>query len=293
MIIREAEKAGSWYPADAEILERHLQDCLELPIMPEGTAVAAIVPHAGLAYSGPVAGKAYAALVSVKPETVLIFGAVHTMAIKEPAVWAEGEWATPMGNIQVDETLAEHLCHAEICTANNEPHYHDNAIELQMPFIRYCFPRAKIVPIAIPPQPGIEAVGAEIWKVVKHYGKRVVAIGSSDLTHYGASFGFTPAGVGMNALAWAKANDRKLIDLMLAGEAQKIIPAAYTDRSACGSGAIAVTVAYANAAGAKGELLEQTTSYDILPDGLPQHFVGYASVVFYSGVRDFLLIPYN
>lgn len=282
MTVRAADKAGSWYPAAPERLAADLDAYLAPgPVeVPPGTVAAAIVPHAGLAYSGPTAGKSFAALQRNAPETLLLFGAVHTMPLERPAIWMDGAWETPLGPVPVDTELAKALCEAGVGEPNPAPHQGDNALELQMPFVRHCFPEARIVPIAVPPEFGIEACGAQAWEVVQVADRQVAVVGSTDLTHYGVSFAFTPQGTGPKALAWAKENDQRFLDLMLAGNAEAMVKQAIAEHSACGAGAAAATVAYARAAGARGVLLEHTTSHDAMPNGEALHFVGYASLVF-------------
>ncbi len=282
MPVRSAEKAGAWYPADPGQLAAELDAYLQFGEVrpPAGTPVAAIAPHAGLRFSGPCAGKAYLALRPAAPSTVIVFGAVHTMHLDAPAIWNEGAWETPFGAVPVDEDLARACIEAGVGEANCRPHYGDNAIELQLPFIRHCFPDAAVLPIGAPPAADAHERGRLAREVQAAVRPDAVAVGSTDLTHYGESFAFTPAGTGLRALEWAKENDRKLLDLMAGGKADAIVTTAGEHHSACGSGAAAATTAYADAAGATGTILEQTTSYDIMPDGEASHFVGYGSVIF-------------
>ena len=108
-----------------------------------------------------------------------------------------------------------------------------------------------------------------------------IVIGSSDLTHYGAAYGFSPAGTGINGVEWARNNDNKLIKLIENMEAEKIIPEARSSQSACGSGAIAATISFAQKRGIRSGLtLEHILSYDIMPSDPPELSVGYASIIF-------------
>jgi MEMO1 family protein len=282
---RKAEKAGSWYPSAEGELRQLVNECLqrgEAP-GPGGVPVAAIVPHAGLSFSGPTAGLAYRHFQggpAEAVETVVVLGAVHTMHLEEPVAWPDGAWETPLGALEIDEELAQALRTDGLAGADPRPHLGDNAIELQTPFVRHVFPEARFCAVAVPPVEGVEAFGAGLLKTAERLGRRIAVFGSTDLTHYGASFGLMPAGSGPEAVEWTRANDRRLIDHMLALETKKIVPAARRDHSACGAGAAAATVAYAQASGAQAQLLEQTTSYDIMPDGEANHLVGYASILF-------------
>lgn len=61
----------------------------------------------------------------------------------------------------------------------------------------------------------------------------------------------------------------------------EIVREARENRNACGSGALAATVAAAEAMGAnKGHLLEYTTSHDVMPEGEFRMAVGYAGIVY-------------
>jgi len=82
--------------------------------------------------------------------------------------------------------------------------------------------------------------------------------------------------------AWGKENDAHLIEAILKGQADVVLDDAAEKRNVCCAGAAASVTAYAVAAGAAGVLLEQTTSWDVMPQGEPAHFVGYAGILFSS-----------
>src|SRR5439155_19496790 len=85
---------------------------------------------------------------------------------------------------------------------------------------------------------------------VRAAGVRAVFLASSDLTHYGPSYGFTPAGVGSQGLRWAKDNDRRLLELVTALAIDRIIPEVRSRANACGGGAIAAMLSAARELGA-------------------------------------------
>ena len=110
-------------------------------------------------------------------------------------------------------------------------------------------------------------------------GRQAPAIGSSDLTHYGPRYGMAPAGTGQQGIEWTKANDRRLLDLVVQMRADEIVVEARAHHNACGAGAIAAAMAYAAELGAsRGLVLEHTNSYEAMPLGAPSDHVGYAAV---------------
>jgi AmmeMemoRadiSam system protein B len=102
------------------------------------------------------------------------------------------------------------------------------------------------------------------------------------MTHYGTRFGFCPHGLGKPSLQWVKQeNDRKMIELMTGLAEDKVVDEAMENQNACGSGAIAATLAFAKEKGkSKGVLLDYTTSWDVFPEREIDNFVGYSAVVF-------------
>lgn len=286
MTTRKAFRAGSFYPFDKGSCHRKIEECLGdyySSAEPEHP-VCGIVPHAGWVFSGPTAAKVFkAAQEKSTPETFLIFGAVHVHGVKKPAMFAKGAWETPCGTMAIDEEMAERIIDhmPEHVATDASVHMTEHSIEVQIPFIQYLFPEAQIVPIMVPPDKQAIVLGQKIGKMIAEQDKQVFVLGSTDLTHYGPSFWYTPYGAGEEALASMKDNDRHMIELVIQMNAEDVITEAEQHRNACGSGAIAATVAAAKVLGAKrGYLLEHTTSQDVMPERRATDFVGYAGIIF-------------
>ena len=128
-------------------------------------------------------------------------------------------------------------------------------------------------------------LAACIGRACKSLGGDVAFVGSTDLTHYGPGYGFTPSGMGLKGLVWAKdVNDRRMIKLILAMQDDKIVEEAEANQNACGAGAIAAAIAASKAYGAtRATLLEHTTSFEVLRELYEEPMrdaVGYAAVAF-------------
>jgi AmmeMemoRadiSam system protein B len=189
-----------------------------------------------------------------------------------------------LGEIEVDEELAAAVLKAGdgLLVSSSEAHSGEHSAEVQVPFSQYLFPEAKILPILIPPGEDAARTGEVMGQAVSAMQRPIVVVGTTDLTHYGSTYyGFAPAGVGEQALEWVRANDERVIDLILGLRAEEIIAETATHRNACGGGAVAGTIAAARTLGAeKGYLLEYTTSHHVMPRGPATDFVGYAAIVF-------------
>ena len=282
-MLRKPAQAGFFYPATKNECLELLEKCMpqeEAKSLPENIT-AGIVPHAGWVFSGATAGKVYSAISQQKkPKTFLIFGAVHSPYINAAAIWDKGEWETPLGRIKIDEDLAKSILKetSEFTESNFRAHFSEHSIEVQIPFIQILFPEAKILPIMVP----YFVDACKLGKSIASFANEdIVVLASTDMTHYGERFGFCPVGKGEKALEWVKKeNDKKLIDLMLSLQAEKIGKEARENHSACGSGAISACLSYASSTGkTSGTLLEYTTSHDVYPTGKIDSFVGYAGIV--------------
>ncbi len=284
MSIRKPAVAGMFYPGDAPSCRREIAHYLDqVPARKTSSRIlGGIVPHAGWSYSAATAAHLYAA-IEPAPETVILLGAVHRWGVDAPALYPDGAWRTPLGDCPIDTELAEAILGQGdgMIVASREAHAGEHAIEVQIPFIQYRSPRACILPVAVPPTRPAIATGEQIAGAIKSLNRRAVVIASSDLTHYGPRYGMAPAGLGEKALAWAQANDQRLIDQAVAMHAAEVLRVAAESHSACGAGAIAAAIACAGKLGAThGQLWHHTTSHEVLPMGQPSDFVGYAAIAF-------------
>ncbi|MCI0529729.1 MAG: AmmeMemoRadiSam system protein B [Nitrospira sp.] len=294
MKIRKPFRAGSFYPSSRVDCVELLEACLSrsdpqtVPTEESQRILAGIVPHAGWMYSGPTAGKVFyrvkekIGLTQEPAPTFLIYGAVHVWGAEVSSIYPEGYWETPLGKIEIDHELAEHLLSMEDIPviANPGVHEREHSIEVEVPFIQHLFPHARILPIMVPPDQQAAFLGKRIGDFLLGWAQQVVILGSTDLTHYGPAYGFMPSGVGSQALAWSKNNDRQIIQLALEMKAEEVVPEAQSHHNACGAGAMAATVATARALDTqKGILLEHTTSYEVKPEWA-EDFVGYAGIIF-------------
>lgn len=293
---RPPARAGSFYPATSSECIDSIATCREqavqLPKTVRGVHVfGGVVPHAGWIYSGPSAAAVFEALVAnvSKPETIVFFATAHRSSVRRPSLQRSGTWCVPNGDLLIDAELASAMLEegqARGClTDQPSAHDGDHAIEVQLPFLVQMLPGAHFVPVAMPHTNDGPSVGAATARAAQKLGRRVVALASTDLTHYGADYyGWAPKGSGMGAHRWCKeVNDRRYLDRLLALDASGANAAGEEDGSACGPAAGAAAAAFARACGAsKGILLEHITSWERAKQGqgAPTDFVGYAAMVF-------------
>lgn len=283
--VRKAAFAGSWYPAEASECERQIEafidqnaSHLDSRIQPIG----GIVPHAGWYYSGAIACGVFHSLkqaANVDPDLIIIFG-MHLHPSSPCYMMARGAWETPLGNIDVDRELAEKLAAGHDFALETPTDFTpDNTIELQLPFVKYFFKSAKVLAMGVPPDSAALDIGVATANAAQSLGRKVMIIGSTDLTHYGVNYGFTAKGSAKEALAWVKEeNDRLVIDAILKLDPENVVRVALAKKNACCAGAVAAAVAGANQLGAnQTEPMAYATSYEKSPG---DSFVGYVGIVF-------------
>jgi AmmeMemoRadiSam system protein B len=281
--------AGLFYPADAASCAREIDRCCAdaaTPLPPGLRAVAALAPHAGWSFSGPVLGAALRPLEPVDPDTVVLFGADHHgIRPGRCSVHPGDAWGTPLGDAPLDGELGRALAGDPAARAvlDDGPHGPEHSLEVIVPFLRRRLPRARLVAVVVPPGTG-EAAGSAAARAARRLGRRAVAIGSSDLTHYGDRYGFAPRGSGAAAHRWSvEVNDRAVLDPLLAMDAAAAESAGRRHHAACGPGAMAAAAAFARESGAReARLLRHTTSAEVLGETEPGLWVGYAALVWFS-----------
>ena len=145
---------------------------------------AIIVPHAGYAYSGPVAASAYAQLAPAREtiKRVVLLGPSHFMLFDGLAASGAEAFATPLGTVPVDTAAVRDICsRLPQVSVRDEAHTDEHALEVQLPFLQVVLADFKIVPLLVG-----DASDEEITEVIKALwgGDETRLVISSDLSHY-------------------------------------------------------------------------------------------------------------
>lgn len=195
VVVRRAAVAGSFYPAEPGRLRALVTRLTEearrrYPGAAEVAAAAGIlVPHAGLQYSGIVAAAGW--LAAGPATTVVVLGTNHRAGwLRGIGAWHRGAWRTPLGDVLVDEDLADAiLALGGPFEIDLDAHREEHSIEVQLPLLRVLLPDARLVPLAVSTGTGLGGVeaGARLGRLLAaHWGRgeRIVLAISSDMAHY-------------------------------------------------------------------------------------------------------------
>jgi AmmeMemoRadiSam system protein B len=265
-----------WYPRDSGEINGFLED-----LRGEAGARTALAPHAGWYYSGAIAAKAVSSLACGKDwdGTVAVLGG-HLPAGMPPLFAMEDGAETPLGNLEIDGELRTLLA-GEIGASADR--YQDNTVEVLLPMVKFFFPRARLLWVRLPGELSSYESGKALARAAASLGRDIRVLGSTDLTHYGPNYGFSPHGSGQKALDWVRCvNDRRFIEAVTGGKAEIVLARAETEKSACSAGAALGCLGFAGeTGGGRARLLAYGASADIaLAEGgqPPESFVGYGAL---------------
>lgn len=176
--------AGLFYPANAAELHTQLQTFLNQVQSSAGPPPKAIIaPHAGYIYSGPIAAFAYAQLETVRSiiTRVVLLGPSHRVGFRGIAVSSMQAFATPLGQIPVDQEAVEQVRQLPDVGFLEQAHAQEHSLEVHLPFLQEVLGNFKLVPLVVgdarPQQVG--AVLEALWG-----GPETLIVISSDLSHY-------------------------------------------------------------------------------------------------------------
>jgi AmmeMemoRadiSam system protein B len=187
MTIRPPAVAGSWYPGGADELSRRVDGYLDVdtPRVAFADLVALVAPHAGLMYSGAVAGHAYALLRRHQFDLIVMVGPSHFVPFEGVSVFPRGGFRTPFGTAPIDERCAAALMDSTPVVRDlPAAHAREHSLEMQLPFVQRLAPDVPIVPLVMGHQTADTAsqLAGALASTLKE--RRVLLIASTDLSHY-------------------------------------------------------------------------------------------------------------
>jgi len=262
---------AGWYPRTKSQIRSFLEKLDRTTDSAGGCAC--VVPHAGWSFSGKTAARAIAALESCDV-IVLVGGHLGP----GDSIWRlpYSAYNTPAGFIETHRELAASIESRFDLRYSGDT---DNTTEVQLPLIAYYHPDTPVVVLRAPPSGLASELGQMLAEYEREESIKIGVIGSTDLTHYGPGYGFTPRGPVAEAYAWIRdVNDHRFIEAAMKGDVQQMLQLGLAERSACSPGAAATAVSFAFSSGCtRSELLEYTTSYDVMPS---ENLVGYAALLY-------------
>jgi AmmeMemoRadiSam system protein B/AmmeMemoRadiSam system protein A len=194
--VRPAALAGTWYPESPAIVATAahvlIRSAAAAPRL-EAKPVALVVPHAGWQYSGVAAGAAFRNLRPGDFARVVVVGPSHHGLFDGYALDDATAYRTPLGEIPLCTDALARLRDEKLARVVPDVTRPEHAVEIELPFLQATLGRFCLVPVL---------AGRTDAVAEKAFAERLAALNdgatlfvfSSDFTHYGPRFEYTPFG---------------------------------------------------------------------------------------------------
>ena len=271
--VKEPAVAGTFYPADKDSLKKSVEGFLSKAenSPTHGKLIALISPHAGYIYSGQVAAYGYKQIQGSDIKKVILIGSSHRSAFKGASVYTKGSFRTPLGDIKINEKLAESLLNESADVRFSPEAYEgEHSLEVQLPFLQTVLKDFTIVPILIG-SPSGKIIEHLILKLTEILDEKTLIVVSTDLSHY-------------YDYATAKEMDNKIISAIERLSTKGAIELLKSGKSEmCGEVPVIIAMEVARRSGANlGVVFKQANSGDVTAE--KDKVVGYASIGLYKSL---------
>jgi AmmeMemoRadiSam system protein B/AmmeMemoRadiSam system protein A len=286
-VVRKAAAAGSFYPAKREELDNKLTSLLNKATKKTtGSLRILIAPHAGLDYSGETSAFAFKQIEGGDYNKIIVLGPSHYHQFDDAALIADGSWETPLGPVEIDNTLAQKILSPEQkIIADPSVHVEEHSLEVQVIWLKKILANFKIVPILVS-QPSEELISALAFRIAQNMDEKTLLVVSSDLSHYPNYE--TANQVDRQTMEAILSGNRTGFEQKMAELAQKKQPGVET--LACGYEALRVGLEVAELLKLDApQLLKYENSGDVTTN--KDRVVGYGAIGFTGGELKFYTPP--
>jgi AmmeMemoRadiSam system protein B/AmmeMemoRadiSam system protein A len=194
--VRPSAISGSWYPDRACLIsaeiDRMTRAAANAPALP-GRPVALVVPHAGWRFSGFAAAAAYRTLAPGDFDRIVVVAPSHRGSFAGYSCPEVAAYRTPAGEVHLCSKAMKQLRGSGTVRTVPGVHKQEHAIEIEIPFLQERLDDFRLVPI-LAGQTDTSAQKALAAQLARLHDGRTLFVFSSDFTHYGERFGFTPYG---------------------------------------------------------------------------------------------------
>jgi len=184
--IKEPNVSGRFYPANPKVLsdtiENFLSEAESFDV--DGDILVVISPHAGYEFSGRTAAHGFKAIKGNSYSTVIILGPSHYVNFKGASIWPKGSFRTPLGEIQIDESLSYDLMlSSPLFSSYPEAFSREHSVEVELPFLQKVLNDFKIAPIVLGyvDFSDCKILAKAISSIIKD--KNCLLVASSDMYH--------------------------------------------------------------------------------------------------------------
>lgn len=272
--------SGRWYPNNKDKLTNMVRTFLEKVKSSEKKKdiIAVIAPHAGFEHAGQCAAYAFKSLEHQKVDRVIVLAPSHYIRFRGLSILKTDYYKTPIGLIQVDVDTCDMMLKEKLIHIDPYAYKEEHSLENMLPWLQLTLGDFKLVPIIV------GSLHTDDYKYLASVLKKCVVgntiiVVSSDFTHYGNYFSYTPFPLNKDTRNNIELLDKeainKIINLDFRGYQTYLKKTGIT---ICGRNPIGLLLNILDE-NSKGELVHYYTSGDL--SGNYEHSVSYASIIFY------------
>ncbi|HHH38246.1 MAG TPA: AmmeMemoRadiSam system protein B [Sedimenticola sp.] len=221
--VRPSALAGrGWYPGDPAQLRQTVDRLLDgagtvrlesrLPLR------ALILPHAGYSYSGATAAKGLALVRGHSYRRVLLLAPAHRVWFEGLSILDVDAYQTPLGKVPLDRAAIRELRRSPLVGDHPRAHAREHSIEIELPLLQEALaPGWKLVPVLVGELNGEQyRQAAELLRPLAD--EQTLVLVSSDFTHYGKRFDYTPFPADARVAERIRDLDQGALKRILAGD---------------------------------------------------------------------------
>lgn len=283
--IRPARFSSFWYQDDATLLLQEIKEASlhtsNMNFLSSDEPTLMILPHSGLTYSK----RALSQLLTGHPShirLVIIISPSHYVPLRPNTLYESDfdGYETPLG------VLPHHALKIDYPTiVDNSSFLTEHAVEMILPILAYKQEEqqqglhvAMFMINHLSDKEITKEIASSILAALSSSGyslQETIVIASSDFTHYGKRFNYTPYDGGVESVdSLIKRADIKLIDQLINGEHTH---ATTYPATPCGYAAMSIVSEMARALNLRGKLIDYYTSKQIMQS---DDSVSYATIFF-------------
>lgn len=273
MEFQKAKFAGFFYEKNKEQLIKQIKKCFKhkFCIKKNIGARAAIVAHAGYNFSGPSMATSYSALGNF--DKIILFATNHNFFSSSHFIIPNKIKGIELPNGKIKFFYFD----IPYSQKNDYAILNEHSIEVQLPFIKYLNENAEVFPIIVNTS-DLAIINEAINRILEKDNFKFIF--TSDFTHYGINYGFTPfEEKGKKLIEKIYLLDKEIIEKIISLDIETFLKET-KKTTICGVNVIACSIELSKKINLKPILLSYYTSAEITKNLNEFAIVGYASIVF-------------
>lgn len=266
---RKLQFKGSWYPSNGKELKKLVK---VIPVRDNQDRFG-VVPHAGLYYSSSLI-KSFFATLNPKIDKILLITPSHYYALEDDTIYSSHfncyeSFFRDIKGFSIEGFVSGYKMITEA----------EHSVEMILPFIAQR-KNLSLCCAHVNKFTDVDTSRAYAKKILSKTDDTTAVVASSDFTHYGSSFNYTPFGLDVNEDVVKKVSvyDRNIAELFTKGHSDKAyFIAAYNDNATiCGLAPMLIVGQMAELLNMKGRIIGQSNS--LKDNQLDDNFVSYLSL---------------